>query len=358
MKKSPYSLTIVTDAVERIISVLTKVHFIQNIQAFYGENADAMVEFYIGSPDKFSNKRFLAVNFKNHAQLRDARQSIDFIRRVTQHYQVNTYPVFVSQYLNRSVRSFCAEQDVGYLDFSGNCRLVFDSVFIEREVPSTQTPERKQLKSLFTPKSSRVLRRLLHEPNRPWKVQTLAKEAQVSLATVSLVKDRLLGDEFAARLGESFIVSKPEQLLLTWATQYNSHQHKQFEFYGRGDLFELEHRFSQWCEQQRIKYAFTMFSGARRVAAFTRGIQRGYAYISNGSDLNKAVDALELKEVNSGGNFRFLLPDDSDIFWNAQVIENELVVSDVQLFLDLASHKGRGEENAEYLLEHRIKPSW
>lgn len=70
---------------------------------------------------------------------------------------------------------------------------------------------------------------------------------------------------------------------MDWTRQYDSHQHKQIECYGAGELEELENRFVRYCEQHSIDYAFTMFSGARRVAPFTRG-QRAYAYVASSTD--------------------------------------------------------------------------
>jgi hypothetical protein len=65
-----------------------------------------------------------------------------------------------------------------------------------------------------------------------------------------------------------------------------------------------------------------------------------------------------MKPVNSGDNFRLITPIDNDIFWARQEVRGQFVVSDVQLYLDLANNRGRGEENAEFLLEQRIRPKW
>jgi hypothetical protein len=124
------------------------------------------------------------------------------------------------------------------------------------------------------------------------------------------------------------------------------------------ELEELESHFAKYCRKHSIDYAFTMFSGARRVAAFTRGVQRAYAYASSVHEPAALVKALELKQVDSGGNFRLMIPDDDDLLYDKQNIGGDFVVSDIQLYLDLAGHRGRGEENAEFLLEQRIRPKW
>jgi hypothetical protein len=101
-----------------------------------------------------------------------------------------------------------------------------------------------------------------------------------------------------------------------------------------------------------------MFSGAKRVASFTRGVQRGYAYIASDMDVKELAEALGLKQVDSGGNILLITPNDDDVLWQRQEVDGDSVVSDIQLYLDLASNRGRGEENAEFLLEQRIRPQW
>lgn len=360
MKQRAEHRQIEKDAIERLHALLVRVPFLDVSEPVLEarlEQSDSQVD---GLLSIKHGKRtwYLVVEVKHNAQLRDARHSVYRLLHYAKAFPEQSYPVFVSQYLTPSVRAFCSENGVGYFDFSGNCRIVFDDVFIEREVPSSETPERKRLKSLFSPKSSRVIRRLLHEPRQPWKSQQLAEAAEVSPATVSLIKDKLLGEEYAARQGDAFIITKPENLLMDWARQYDSHQHKQIECYGTSELEELESRFVKHCEQRSIDYAFTMFSGARRVAHFTRGVQRAYAYVASSNDLMELASALSLKPVDSGGNFRLITPDDDDLLFGKQEIAGSYVVSDIQLYLDLAGHQGRGEENAEFLLEQRIRPKW
>jgi len=353
---------IVKDANERLHELLSRVPFIQVSKPQGGTGSREEGELF--PMDGFLQVRtansswWLLLDVKSHAQMRDARQGLDYLKRYAQAVGKPAYPIFASQYLSPSIRSFCVENGIGYFDFSGNCRLVFDQVFIEREVPASETPERKRLRSLFSLKSSRVMRRLLSDPHRLWKVQLLAEEADVSAATVSLMKDKLLGEEYASRQGEGFIITKPEQLLEDWARNYDARQHKQIECYGSAELGELESSFARHCWERSINYAFTLFSGAKRVAPFTRGIQRGYAYVSSAHNLDEIMAALKWKPVDSGGNFRLMTPIDDDVLWGKHEVEGDCVVSDIQLYLDLASNRGRGEENAEYLLEQRIRPRW
>ena len=353
---------IVKDANTHLYELLKRIPFLQVSKPHGGTNSREEGELFpIDGFIKVTNGNkdwWLFLDIKSHAQLRDARQSVDYLKRYCKLVSKPAYPIFVSQYLSQSIRNHCSENNVGYFDFSGNCRIVFDQVFIEREVPPAETPEPKRLKSLFSLKSSRVIRRLLHDTKMIWTTQSLAQKAAVSASTVSLIKEKLLGDEYAARHGEGFMITQPERLLLDWARHYNSRQYQQIECYGKGSLEDLENRFADYCRKNAVNYAFTMFSGAQRVAPFIRGIQRAYAYISLDYNATELAAALDMKPVDSGGNFRLITPADDDILWAKQKIGEEFVVNDIQLYLDLTSHRGRGEENAEFLLEQRIRSRW
>jgi len=69
------------------------------------------------------------------------------------------------------------------------------------------------------------------------------------------------------------------------------------------------------------------------------------------------VDRLRLKPVSSGANVTLIEPYDEGVLYGATEVERAPVVSPVQLYLDLAQTKGRGEA-ASAILEEAIKPVW
>jgi len=80
------------------------------------------------------------------------------------------------------------------------------------------------------------------------------------------------------------------------------------------------------------------------------------AYVHNARE--DVASLLNLKEVESGANITLLDPYDEGVFYGTQVIEDIRIVSPLQIYLDLKSYKGRGEEAAEVLLRDVIKPEW
>lgn len=354
-RSKPKQRTIVSEAASQLAEILSRVPFVE-LGEVQSEPADAGCDLLV-SVLKGKKWSRLVVEVKSHAQMRDARLALDQLQRFCSQ-QPNSYPVFCSQYLSPSIRDFCQESGLGFFDFAGNWRLVFDDAFIESRAPAARPLEKKRLRSLFAPMAARVLRRLFSEPHRVWKVMALADEAGVSPATVSLLKDKLIGEEYAGEQADGFVLHRPSRLLQAWSSQYQYKQHQRFEFYARESQEELEKRFSDYCKQYEIAYGFTLFSGARLVAPFTRGVTQSHAYVTAGETASQLAGALQMKAVDSGGNFCLLVPDDEDLLFGKQEIDGSSVVSDMQLYLDLASHPARGQENAEYLLEQRLQPKW
>lgn len=131
-------------------------------------------------------------------------------------------PVLVAPFLSSVAQALCREQGVGFLDLDleGNARLAFDAVFIERAVASKPAAERRELKSLFKPKSAQVLTVMLRDPTRSWQVAELAEAADVSLGHVSNVRSGLLDREWAQVSHQGLFLSAPDRLLDAWREAY------------------------------------------------------------------------------------------------------------------------------------------
>lgn len=358
----PQERAIVTDAAHRLAGILSQVPFIQvesiEIEPHHGRTEDLALNLKKGPQPVH-----LAIEVRSNAQMRDVRLATDKLQVVCSEHS-GSYPVFCSQYLSPQIRDYCKQANLNYFDFSGNYRFIFADVFIERDAPQSGPLEKKRLRSLFSPKAARVLRRLLNEPHRTWKVMNLAEDAEVSPATVSLLKDKLIGEEYAREEEDGFVLQRPAKLLQAWSSQYRYKQNKILEFYAHAIKPEhdvpayLENRFVEYCRQNNIDYAFTLFSGAKRVAPFVRGLLQSQVYVTESKIASQLAEALQMKQVDSGGNLLMLIPNDPDVLFGKQEVGGDFVVSNIQLYLDLASHPTRGEENAEYLLEQRLQPKW
>ena len=296
----------------------------------------------------------IIIEVKSVGEPRQVRYGIQQLREYLATFE-NAYGIIAAPYISNGTANLCRENGVGYVDLAGNCFLNFDQVFIERRNYPNPNVEKRQLRSLFTPRASRILRVMLTSPGRPWKLEELGNEAKVSLGLVFKVKERLLDIEYAREENKRILLNRPLDLIDKWSENYSFRRNKLYDYFSREQPRKTEQRLGEYCTDQQIPYALTLFSGGAMVAPFTR-YTRGFAYVSSG--IQKLAKSIGLKEVSSGPNFTILEPYDEGVFYGSRRIEGVDVVCDIQLYLDLVGYKGRGEESAQFLLEQRIKPQW
>ncbi len=296
----------------------------------------------------------LLVEIKSSGEPRYVRTAVQQLRSLLSEKR-RTYGIVSAPYIGAEAGKICRNEGMGYLDLAGNCGLTFANLFIERQGIPKPPEERRPLRSLYAPKAGRLLRALLEEPKQPSTLQALAEKAEVSLGLAFKVKQRLLDFEFVAQGNEGLVLAKPEELLRQWGANYSFTKNDAFEYYSQGNPAQLETALSGYCRKAGTRYAFTLFSGAARVAPYARYL-KGTAYVTG--DPSEIAKKLEWKSVSSGANFTLLRPYDDGVFYGVRKINEDSVASDVQLYLDLASSKARGEEAATFLLEQRLRPKW
>ena len=297
----------------------------------------------------------MIVEVKSIGEPRQLRYAIQQLKEYLQGME-NGYGIIGAPYISEDGARICRDNGVGCIDLAGNCLLSFDEVHIERTGYPNPSTDKRSIRSPFTRKASRVIRVMLTNPNRSWQLQELAKKADISLGLASKVKRRLLDLEYARENDKKEILfNHPRDVLEKWKESYTFRKNSIWNFFSPDEPEVLERRLAGHCSRQRIRYALTLFSGAALVAPFTH-YTRGFSYVD--SDIRKVAEAIELKEVSSGPNFTILESYDEGVFFGAREIEGTTVVSDIQLYLDLVSYRGRGEEAAQFLLENRIAPTW
>ena len=299
-------------------------------------------------------EQVIIAEIKNSGQPRLAREAVNQLFRYRDEIH-GMYGVFMAPYISSQTASICEKAGIGYADLAGNCRLVFGQVYIERHDWPNPSIVRRELRSLFTAKAARILSVLLADPRRSWKVLPLAKEAGVSLGQASNVKKLLEDREWVERSTKGLRLSHPEDVLAAWASAYSFGKNRVRDYYSVLPPVEIEAKLKEVSRDMGISCALTGFSAAARLAPAVRS-ERVMAFVD--SRIEEFARRLELKEVASGANLSLVEPADKGVFVGSREVEGQRIVSPVQLYLDLKSMKGRGEEAAEAILERVIKPTW
>ena len=265
----------------------------------------------------------------------------------------NSYPVVVAPYVSSRGREILRQSRVGFLDLAGNCLLEFDGVYIERAEATKPPAARRQQRSLFAPVSSRIHRVLLHGAERRWTLRDLAQEAQVSLGLAHRVVQRLLAEMFVEKSDRLLVLRDPSGLLDTWrdAYQYSVNPIRTYHAPARTPQ-QLMQRISEAARRVEGRYAFTLHAGASLVAPFVRFTD---VYVYAEEPAETWIGALDLREVEFGGNLSLMEPYDAGVFYAAHEVNGAVVVGDVQLYLDLYQYPARGREQAEFLRERRLR---
>jgi hypothetical protein len=307
--------------------------------------------------DVSGTRHVLVCEVKSSGQPRHVRMALLQLRNYVAHQAQDATPVFIAPYLTPEAQALCREHDVGFMDLEGNARLVFDGIFIERQVASKPVAERRELRSLFKPKSAQVLRAMLRDPHRAWRVTELAQVADVSLGHVSNVRTGLLDREWAQVSDEGLHLSEPDALLDEWCDAYEPPAGRRMSFYTtlHGSSLEEAARRVLHVDREAGLAVFASFSAAQWLAPYGRtGMQ--YFYADN-AGLDRLKEHLKLSLSPKGENVIVTVPKDSGLFRDTvEPAKGAVCTSAVQTYLDLWVSGERGQEAAEHLRQEKL--SW
>jgi hypothetical protein len=295
----------------------------------------------------------ILAEYKSSGQPRLAREAALQIKNWLDSGQ-GDYGVFTAPYISSEAAAICKDAGVGYLDLAGNCFLSFETIYVHREGKPNSNIQRREQRSLYSPKAERILRVLLSRPQQGWKTETLAEAAQVSFGQVANVKKFLADHEWLTQNGDGIRLKDPGTVLDEWAAQYRFSRNQVVDYYALAEVAECEYQLAEACQRQGMRYALTAFSGAARLAPAVR-YQRAVVYVDG--DLDSLTNSLGWKPVTSGSNVSILVPYDEGVFFENREVGGTQLAAPIQIFLDLQNYRGRGQEAAQ-AIRKVIEQSW
>lgn len=307
-----------------------------------------------------SDRWRLACDVKSQVQPRQARMAVLEIKDyLTALADPNVYPVLLAPYISPESAEICRQAGVGHVDFAGNCHLVFGNVFIERSGAASPKAEKRGLRSLFSPKAARIMRCLLREPGRIWRVKELEEAAGVSLGQVSNVRQALLDREWAEARSDGLILRRADAVLDAWHDAYEKRGVKRGRYYTmlRGDALEQQIKAALNAAGQGEHALLASFSAAHWQAPFARYPTQVFYADEVGESILQQW--LQLEPVTKGENVIIECPTDEGILADRDEAAPGIWCTGLaQTYLDLYSAGERGVEAAEHLRQTRIAPLW
>lgn len=299
----------------------------------------------------------LVCEYKSNGQPRYARSAMLELRNYVAHRAPKATAVFIAPYISPAVRQLCDETGVGYLDLEGNARIAFGGVFIERIVADKPAAQQRELKSLFRPKSAQVLRAMLREPGRAWRVTELSETSGVSLGHVSNVRTGLIDREWAHASDDGLVLSDPNALLDAWRDSYSAPLGERLRFYTplHGSALETAARSALRSDSAPGRAAFASFSAAQWISPYARTGM--HYFFADEEGVRKLQSALKLTPSSKGDNVVITVPKDLGLLVDTvEPAPGAVCTSPVQTYLDLFVAGERGAEAADHLRQERL--SW
>lgn len=345
-----------TWALQPLLELLAQVPVIRGVEPVLPLNrVDSGIDALVGLQLE-DRQQPLACAVLGNGQPRHVRLAIWELAHAIRRDCPDAIPLLIAPFLSPASQALCKDHEVAFFDQQGNARLVFDGVFIERVAAGQPAAVRRELKSLFTPKAAQVLRLLLREPWRPWRVTELAEASKVSLGQVSNVRRGLLDREWASVSDEGLALKDPDALLDAWCAAYSGLGGKRQSYYttlhGKGLEEALLGLFRDQQDQPGVLLA--TFTAANWLAPYGRtGIQN---LLSKPAELEHLQQSLALQPVISGANVVVTLPAHEGVFLDAVKPSPGIAcTSPVQTFLDLSAAGERGQEAAAHLRSRLLR---
>jgi hypothetical protein len=299
---------------------------------------DAAAE--IVAPDR----RVGAVALEARARLdpKGVRALVDATRDARAHRAL----IVVARYLSEGTRARLQEADIGYVDLTGNVRVVLarPGLFIETQGAS-QDPDREErpARSLRGAKAGRIVRVLVDRKDPPG-VREIAVLTKIDAGYVSRVLSLLDTEALITRIGHGRIASVDWPLLLRrWSRDAPLESRGAARTYlePRG-LTALVGRLAKTDE----RYAVT---GSLAAATFAPLASPRLATVWL-RDANEAATRLALRPAEAGANVLLIEPDDEGVFEGAVKRDGVWYAATSQVAVDLLTSTGRGPAEGEELI--------
>src|SRR5438552_13515866 len=278
-------------------------------------------------------------------QIRAAVTRLREIRREMEH----AYPLAAAVYIGPQSARILKNNGPGYIGLSRICSLAFGNVLIEKEGKRNVRPSTRPLRSLFAPRATRVVRVLLAEPQRAWRLEELARAAEVSLGHSHNVMSRLEDLRWVERdEAQRIHLSKPADLLEAWCESYTYRANEITSYFVPERVNrKLMADVARAATAEGRRYAFTLSTGLSLGAPQPR-LSGLYCYVEgNPAPVAAALGLRPAAEAD--GALHLLAPYDSGVFHGVLEKAGLKVVSLPQLYADLVHYEPRGAAQAEHL---------
>ena len=341
-------------AKEQFCQIMKTVPFVSDIEIVNAGLQHGFGDFHaiVHYSDNNETQRF-CVEVKSNGEKRFVNM---FMMMASQHNDDSCY-VFMAPYISEASAESIYENNLSYIDLSGNCYIISKRIVIRFQGNENKYIEKREKKNYLSKASSAasaIIRTMLSDIERSWQVITLSKESNKAIGTVSNVKSFLRDRDWINETSRGeFKLQNIKEMLYAWAKDYHKKDSRTFEYYSLDSIAELEQKISDWSLKHDYSALLGGFSAAARYAPTVR-YKKLEVYVEQQA-FNEFLLDMDLQSVSSGGNVVITIPHDETPYMFYREINRSVVTSPVQTVLDLLGNAGRGEEAAEAIIAKEFK---
>ncbi|HEY1379972.1 MAG TPA: hypothetical protein VGF55_24430 [Gemmataceae bacterium] len=308
-------------------------------------------------PDKIlrAGKYLFVVEAKSSNRLASIHRACEQARAYAQKESPGAIPLVVVPFMGPSGREACDEAKVSFVDAAGNAHIEAPGLLVHVEGKPNRSPAPGRPSSVFAPRSSRVARQMLLDPQRWWRQKDLADKTRLGRGFISRIVARLAEDGLLDRSDDGEVrPSDPDLLLDAWKDEYEFRRHHIIAGHTPARSGEeLAGRIADAADRYGHEYAFTGLPAAAALAPFAAFRLAAAYFREHPSD--GFLESLGFHAGERGANTWLILPADDGVFDGAKEVRGRTCVSAVQAYLDLLHMPERANEAAEHLREVCLK---
>ena len=275
------------------------------------------------------------------------------VKEVVSQSNGQLYCIIMAPYISDASAKICETYGVGYCDLSGNCLIQMDSIYISNKGNPNRYPVENHAKTIFKSSAkttSLILRELMKDVSKRWKIKELAEKVGCSIGMVSRVKTYLCEQSWAVMDSSGLHITDAESLMKEWSRAYEIPE--AISCYTIESIPRFEEKCYAAYRNNGVSLCLTGFSGGVRYAPVVR-YTKAHVWVDR-KDITDFLNLTECKKVDSGANVTVYLADSDEVFVDCREINQSRVASPVQVYLDCMQLKGRGEEMAEAVFSKEI----
>jgi hypothetical protein len=265
-------------------------------------------------------------------------------------------PLVVVPYMGEVGRKRCEQAGVGWLDLSGNARIVAPGIHILVEGRANRFKSRGRPSSAFAPKASRITRWLLIHPDTFLTQRDIALATEMDEGYTSRVVGRLEDEKLVIRDNAGAIRPRDPSLLLdAWREEYDFEKHHIL----RGHVAarsgnSLLRSLAETLREYEVDHAASGLGAAWLISRFA-GFRLVTVYLREQPPV-ALLERRSFREEARGANVWLVIPNDEGVFHGASEQDGVRCVHPVQVYLDLGAHPERAAEAATELRARYV--SW